>query len=335
MEVSVDNIDKAAAVLQRNGLVAFPTETVYGLGANAMSNEAVECIFRAKGRPSDNPLIVHVDSLESAEKLVSFDSVSIQLANSFWPGPLTLVLPVTAGVVASRVTAGLCTVGVRIPNHPTALALLKACKLPLAAPSCNKSGSPSPTTAAHVVSDFKNSESGGPEIVLDGGACTVGLESTVVQVDTVSGDIHILRPGGVSAEMIAEKLGMSAEKIKHSYSVKDAEVPRAPGMRYRHYSPKATVFATSEWKTVESELTQDDLVLAFDSTEIGSDKPIRWSMGSTPKDVETASNRLFDFFRKADDIKAPRVFVDCSFNINSGLGAALWNRISKAASTKH
>ena len=315
---------KSAGDLLRQGkLVAFATETVYGLGANALCEAAVKSIFVAKGRPSDNPLIVHVDSIESARALVDMDPLSRQLAEAFWPGPLTIVVPVRPGTVAPSVTAGLSTVGIRVPQHPVALALLREARIPVAAPSCNKSGSPSPTTAAHVVADFKDSLVG-PSMVIDGGQCSVGLESTVVSVDTSSGFIHILRPGKVSPELISQRLCIDENRIVRSFSVSDVEVPKAPGMKYKHYSPKAEVVSVAD--IGEFHFLEGDILLAFDSTHAESVN--RWSLGP---DVESASNRLFNMFRRADDVGAKRVIVDCSFDIHNGLGIALWNRISKAA----
>jgi L-threonylcarbamoyladenylate synthase len=332
-EPSVINLKQAGELLRAGNLVAFPTETVYGLGANALSKEAVRGIFEAKGRPSDNPLIVHVDSVETAKSLVKescFDPISLKLADVFWPGPLTIVLPVKEGLIAPNVTAGLGTVGIRVPEHPVALALLREAKVPLAAPSCNKSGSPSPTTAAHVVSDFADSAIG-PSMIIDGGPCRVGLESTVVSVDSNTGYIHILRPGEVTPELISEKLNIDSSNIIKSFTVSDVEVPRAPGMKYKHYSPKAEVIAVTDW-TADLSCGEGDIVLVFDPNCAACNGAVRWSLGQSTSDVETASNRLFDLFRKADQMGAKRVLVDCSFDIHSGLGMALWNRISKAAS---
>jgi L-threonylcarbamoyladenylate synthase len=330
---SDENIQRAAEYLRNGQLVAFPTETVYGLGANALSRDAVDLIFKAKGRPSDNPLIVHVHSTEAARALVSFDSVSLRLAEAFWPGPLTIVLPVADGVIANNVTAGLSTVGIRVPEHPVALSLLKEANLPLAAPSCNKSGSPSPTNPMHVLSDFRYSDIG-PSMVLDGGQCRVGLESTVVQVDASAEAIHVLRPGGVSREMIAEKLGINLANILKSYHVQDTDIPRAPGMKYKHYSPRAEVILVVDVNQLRGySLSVNDIVLCFDTAKPGDlNGAICWSIGESREDVETASKRLFDLFRRADEKKAHRIFVISDFDIHSGLGAALWNRMSKAAS---
>ena len=328
--VSPELIQQAASLLRKGELVAFPTETVYGLGANALDESAVAKIFTAKGRPSDNPLIVHVDSLDSARDYVSeIDAMSEKLANKFWPGPLTLILPikVSAGI-AKNVSAGLDTVGVRVPDHPVALAILEKTKLPLAAPSANKSGSPSPTRASHVSSDFEGNEKQ-PALILDGGACRVGLESTVVQIK--NGTVHILRPGGVSANMIAVSLGLETREIQNSFALEtDISVaPRAPGMKYRHYAPLAAVLPVQDI-TSFSGFLKGDVLLSFDSITVPHVRAL--SLGASPEHLETACNRLFDLFRMADSLGASRIIVDCSFDISSGLGLALWNRISKAAS---
>lgn len=242
-----EGIQKAAELLCQGKLVAFPTETVYGLGADARNTEAVEGIFTAKGRPSDNPLIVHIAAMGMLEELaLTVDPVSRRLAEAFWPGPLTLVLPCRPGVLSPLVTAGLDTVGIRMPDHPVALSLIRASGCPVAAPSANRSGRPSPTLAEHVREDLDGRIDG----LLDGGATGVGLESTVVQVDA-EGRIHVLRPGGitlrqleaVSAAPVVRGEGPS-ERAEDALSVgepsgEEAFRPRAPGMKYTHYAPQA------------------------------------------------------------------------------------------------
>ncbi len=323
-------IAQAAQILRSGDLVAFPTETVYGLGANALSESAVSKIFSAKGRPSDNPLIVHVPDINSARSLVDkIDTLSERLAAKFWPGPLTIILPVSVNSgISKTVTAGLDTVGIRVPDHPVALALLREAQVPLAAPSANKSGSPSPTMAKHVFDDHGNS---GPRMILDGGPCRVGLESTVVQVKDE--EVYILRPGGVTPEMISNKLGLSIDRIHMAFQLVDThETPKAPGMKYRHYAPRAPVVPVmklEDWDMVN--ITEKDVVIAFDSNPVtlGGN---RLSFG--PGDVQTASERLFDLLRQTDEMNANIVYIDCSFDHTDGLGHALWNRISKAATRK-
>ncbi|ANE48854.1 translation factor [Paenibacillus swuensis] len=256
---------EAAQTLRDGGLVAFPTETVYGLGADARSTEAVERIFRAKGRPSDNPLIVHIaDRAQLSALAESISPLAEALMDRFWPGPLTLVLPAREGAVSPRVTAGLRTVAVRMPGHPAALRLIAAAGCPVAAPSANRSGRPSPTQAVHVLDDLGGSIDG----ILDGGPAGVGLESTVVE--PLEGRIHVLRPGGITAEQLREV----AEVVLHASLVSGdeqqpeaepayegeapagsgtistppgaaiqpplpaSEGPKSPGMKYRHYAPR-------------------------------------------------------------------------------------------------
>jgi L-threonylcarbamoyladenylate synthase len=266
-------IEEAAKMLREGGTVAFPTETVYGLGADARNTAAVEAVFAAKGRPSDNPLIVHIADFSALDKLVAeVHPTAVALMDAYWPGPLTVVLPVREGVLSPCVTAGLDTVGVRMPDHPVALALLSAAGCPVAAPSANRSGRPSPTLASHVMDDLAGYIGG----VLDGGAAGVGLESTVVQVQP-DGTVAVLRPGGITSEQLAavvgvdavisepgtaelaEVKGIKAHSSANSLNANKSEpfdvvsvpteqrgvdsaahtpAPRAPGMKYTHYAPR-------------------------------------------------------------------------------------------------
>lgn len=235
---------EAARIIQDGGLVAFPTETVYGLGADLYDAAAVERIFQAKGRPSDNPLIVHIAHRSQLDAFVEkVDPVAEKLMRLFWPGPLTLVLPARQGVLPKAVTAGLSTVAVRMPDHPVALALIEAADRPLPAPSANRSGRPSPTRAEHVLDDLE----GQVELIIDGGETGIGLESTVVEVGQDA--VVVLRPGGIPAHALQEALkedGIRIEYTEHSEkhsealsaAIKDIEAPRSPGMKYKHYAPK-------------------------------------------------------------------------------------------------
>ena len=227
-------LKKIADLLCQGGLVAIPTETVYGLAANALDEKAVARIFEAKGRPQDNPLIVHIDSMLMLQKVVShIPREAYLLAERFWPGPLTMVLPRGKAIPAS-VSAGLDTVAVRMPSHPAAAAIISSCGLPLAAPSANLSGSPSPTTANHVMADLD----GRIDAVADGGPCSVGVESTVVSL--VSHPPRLLRPGGITPEQLRSVLG----EIEIDPAVTGKMMSSAassPGMKYKHYSPKADV----------------------------------------------------------------------------------------------
>ncbi|HHW13844.1 MAG TPA: threonylcarbamoyl-AMP synthase [Firmicutes bacterium] len=245
----------AGEVLRQGGLVAFPTETVYGLGADALNPRAVRRIFAAKGRPADNPLIVHVAEREMLQGLVSgIPAVGRALMDRFWPGPLTLVLP-KGERVPDEVTAGLPSVGIRMPDHDVALGLIAAAGVPVAAPSANRSGRPSPTTAAHVWEDLQ----GRVEIILDGGPTGVGVESTVVDV---TGSVPVLlRPGGLPVEEIELVAGRVA--VDPALQGKKVDRPRAPGMKYTHYAPRAPLtlvapgpgsgpaeVAAAAWRTV-------------------------------------------------------------------------------------
>ena len=238
--VSVDNFmdnkrnyEQAVDILKNGGVVAFPTETVYGLGALATDELAVQKIFEAKGRPSDNPLIVHIGHKEQVFNYATGISADAEkLMDAFWPGPLTLVFHKIPGVIARNVTPGVETVGIRMPDHPVALGLLRALGEPLAAPSANRSGKPSPTEAAHVHKDLD----GLIPLILDGGQTGVGVESTVLDMTTVPPTI--LRPGGTTQEMIESIIGPVNSETKSP----GEQAPRSPGMKYLHYAPEAPLY---------------------------------------------------------------------------------------------
>jgi L-threonylcarbamoyladenylate synthase len=337
LSMKPDEIRIAGEMLRRGELVAFPTETVYGLGANALQDSAVQRIFDTKGRPSDNPLIVHVASLEAIRPLViDIPDIVQQLAARFWPGPLSIVLPInpTAGL-SPLVTAGLSSVGIRIPDHETALALLTAAGVPVAAPSANKSGSPSPTTAAHVLSDFPSLH------VLDSGSCRFGLESTVIKL-TPDGKIRILRPGGISKDQLESLVGEgNVEDGFSSTPVARSVTPDAPGMKYRHYAPKARLVPFESQAELQGMLDEyrndldeygnlkDIAVIAFEGCHISDDyKTYRLNFGC---DVEDACQRLFGALRTCDTLYVKVIFIDVGFDKTTGHGVALWNRISKAS----
>jgi L-threonylcarbamoyladenylate synthase len=227
-----EDINSAALMLKQGKLIAFPTETVYGLGADIFNSQALNSIFLAKGRPADNPLIAHIGSLEDLDLIVShFSDNARKLAQAFFPGPLTLILPVKHSI-PKEATANLDTIGIRMPNHPIALALLQKSG-PVCAPSANLSGKPSPTKAIHVLHDLDGKIDG----ILDGGSCEIGIESTVLLVDPIP---TILRPGIITAELIAEKTGI---QIVNNQVAQDN--PLSPGIKYRHYAPKATIHLAS------------------------------------------------------------------------------------------
>jgi L-threonylcarbamoyladenylate synthase len=305
-------IEAAARCLAAGGLVAFPTETVYGLGADARQGEAVARLYAAKGRPAFNPLIAHVADLAAARRLGSFDATAEKLAAAFWPGPLTLVLPKRADCpVAALALAGLDSVAVRVPAHPTAQALLKAFKGPIVAPSANRSGHVSPTSAAHVLADLR----GRIDMVLDGGPCPLGLESTIV---ACLGEPALLRPGGVARAEIERALG-------RRLAVADApEAPLAPGMLRSHYAPKARLRLNVETPRA------GEALLAF-----GPDAPAADGMVlnlSARGDLIEAAANLFSHLRALDACGAPAIAV---MKVpREGLGEAINDRVARAAAPR-
>ena len=234
-------------------VVVFPTETVYGLGASALDASAVSLIYSTKGRPSDNPLIVHISSKAMLQSLLppsyTISSTYVKLMDAFWPGPLTLLFPTNPEVVPSKVTAGHPTVAVRMPSHPVARALIALANTPIAAPSANSSGKPSPTRAEHVAADL----GGRVPLILDGGACDVGLESTVVDGLAADGHLRVLRPGGVTVEDLERVVGGSGVKVlvhRRDYEDEKQEAaPTTPGMKYRHYAPRSPVYLLMQTST--------------------------------------------------------------------------------------
>lgn len=319
---------RAGEILRAGGVVAIPTETVYGLAASALDEDAVARVFAAKGRPSDNPLIVHISTLEQLSLLwAEVPERALALARAFWPGPLTMVLPKTAAV-PTCVSAGLSTVGVRMPAHPLALAAISQAGVPLAAPSANASGRPSPTTAADVLQDMD----GKIDAVLDGGPCSVGVESTVV--DLTGQHPRILRPGAVTLEMIEGALGQTEVDDAVTRPIAAGERPRAPGMKYRHYAPKApaTVFDGAPVRTaaeIAAQLQPGDGVLCFDDCK---DFFAQWDhvLCYGPSwDVAEQGRRLFSALRAFDDLPCGRILAQgCR---PWGEGAAVRNRLHKAA----
>jgi L-threonylcarbamoyladenylate synthase len=326
-------IQEASSLLRKGELVAFPTETVYGLGADARNTAAVEQIFTAKGRPSDNPLIVHIAESGQLDGLVSECPEPIRkLLSAFWPGPLTVVLPVRPGAVSPRVTAGLPTVGVRMPAHPVALALLRAADCPVAAPSANRSGRPSPTRAEHVREDLGGRIAG----IVDGGPTGVGLESTVVEL--AGGRLHVLRPGGITAAQLRETL--PEIPVEAAGQPAGGEAPKAPGMKYAHYAPRGrmTLAVGSDPGQVRAAIQAqlDEArrrgertgVLAFAEHAGWYDADCIAVCGSLD-DLTTAARGLYDALRRLDEGGATWILAEtCP---EEGLGAAIMNRLRKAA----
>jgi len=366
-----ENIKHCAAVIRNGDLVAFPTETVYGLGANALDESSVAKIFNIKGRPQDNPLIVHITSIDEVKPLVvDVPDVFELLAGRYWPGPLTLIMK-KSDIIPDNVTAGLKTVAIRMPAHPAALALIRAFGSPIAAPSANPSGRPSPTKASHVLSDI----GGKIPYILDGGDCEVGIESTVLDISGVVP--KILRPGFVTYEELKNLLGyvesteaiktgntgnaetrekteveiaikietaeaiktesaetiktVNAENAEMSVQTEETEAPKSPGMKYRHYAPKAPLTAVigppeQTTKYITSKLNKNVAALMFDDYAI--DHPNILTFGQSD-DYAAQASLLFDALRKADSLNVSAIYAQVP--PEEGLGLAVANRIKKAA----
>ena len=328
-----DQLMEAAEILRKGGIVAFPTETVYGLGANALEAQASAKIYAAKGRPSDNPLIAHIASIDDLPKLAAkIPEAGRKLAEKYWPGPLTLVFP-KKEIVPYGTTGGLDTVAVRMPSDPIATRLIRLAGVPVAAPSANTSGRPSPTRAEHVIEDMN----GKIEMIIDGGEVGIGVESTIVDV---SGEIPtLLRPGAITMEMLKETVGEVEIDPAILGPMNEGMKPKAPGMKYRHYAPNA------EMTLVEGEM---DKVVEFINREakaaLEAGKKVGiicteesrqyYSYGileviGSREHEETVAHNLFAVLREFDDQK-----VDCIFSESFSkdrLGQAIMNRLCKAA----
>ena len=321
------NIKEAATLLLQDEVVAIPTETVYGLAASALSDAAVRKIFAAKGRPQDNPLISHIASLAMLPMIASnVPQSAYLLAKAFWPGPLTMVLP-RSKAVADSVCAGLDTAAVRMPSHPVALAVIEACGVPLAAPSANLSGSPSPTTAADVLADMQ----GKIPLILDGGACTVGVESTVISL--VGENPVLLRPGYITKEQIEAVLGTQVTLSSAILNkLKEGEVANTPGMKYKHYAPKANVIILkgdfAAYKAyVAAHCTADTICLCFAGEE--ASLPCACVPYGTAEDAATQAQHLFSALRTLDAKNAKTAYARCPQQ--TGVGMAVYNRLLRAA----
>ncbi len=320
-------INEAADVIRQGGLLAIPTETVYGLGADALNEEAVRSIFEAKGRPSDNPLIIHVPGSEWLECYCrQVPQTAYDLAEAFWPGPLTMILS-RDPIVPNRTTGGLDTVGVRCPAHPVTLAIIAAAGVPIAAPSANTSGRPSCTNAEDVLEDMNEKI---PAIV-DGGPCQVGVESTILDL-TVTPP-QLLRPGGIPLEALESVVGTITVDRAVTGLLKPGEQPKAPGMKYRHYAPHAKVTVlTGAGATTADYIRKhcspqsgiicfEEYALLFEGMEVHLLGPER--------DKSEQARRVFDALRKFDHTKVTEIYAQCPDD--SGLGLAIGNRLKKAA----
>lgn len=316
----------AAEALRLGQVVGIPTETVYGLAANALNPEAVLSIFKAKGRPADNPLIVHVLDKAQAKTLAAVTPLAEMLMDAFWPGPLSLVVP-RLPVVPDAVTAGLDTVALRAPSHPAMRAVLGESGLAIAAPSANRSGAPSPTSAEHVLHDLD----GLIPLVLDGGTCEVGLESTVV--DATGKAPLILRPGAVTPKMIAAVAGECLVAQSALRPLQAGEAALSPGMRHRHYAPQTPLTLVKG--------PEDQAAARIRAICAGEERPCVMVLEhraaaypglkllSLGQDLNQAAHRLFDLLRQADEAGCTRILAEAL--PEEGLGLALMNRLARAA----
>ena len=321
-----NDIDIAADIIKNGGLVAIPTETVYGLAANALDGKAVSKIFKAKGRPMDNPLIVHVSCIEEIDKLVSeIPPQAKKLANTFWPGPLTIILK-RSNIIPAEVSAGLDTVAIRLPNNDVTRKLIKIAGVPLAAPSANTSGSPSPTSANHVLHDLD----GKIDAILDAGNCRVGLESTVI---TLTSPVPtLLRPGGITVEELRNVLGNVEIDKAVIDKVDSLETVSSPGMKYKHYSPKTKIVIVdgdneSFIKYVNSR--SSDKVAALCYIDDQPKLNVKTVTFGKMNDYNMQANELFSALRKIDDLNVNIVYARCPQK--NGVGLAVYNRLIRAA----
>jgi L-threonylcarbamoyladenylate synthase len=307
---------QAASMLAEGRLVAFPTETVYGLGADATNADAIARLYQAKGRPAFNPLISHVADLAAAEKIARFDAPALALARAFWPGPLTLVLPKTRDcAVAELATAGLDTIAIRVPSHPVARAILDAFGKPVVAPSANISGHVSPTTAQHVESDL----AGRIDLIVDGGPVEVGVESTIVGC---FGEPMLLRPGGLPSEEIERVLGRTLLRPPTDVE-NDSAQPLAPGMLSSHYAPRTRVRLNA------TDIAPGEALLAFGPPLKDAERTAAVMNLSESGDLHEAATRLFGYLRTLDARMAQTIAV---MPIpNHGLGEAINDRLRRAA----
>lgn len=330
--VDPELMETAGRMIRSGALVAFPTETVYGLGANALDADAASKIYRAKGRPSDNPLIVHIASLDSLYRIVrTVPRKALMLAEAFWPGPLTIIMEKNALVPAS-VTGGLDTVAVRMPDHETALSLIRAGGGFIAAPSANTSGRPSPTTAQHVLDDLN----GKIDMIIDGGSVGIGVESTII--DLTEDVPMVLRPGFISLEMLRSVIG-DVRMDPGLHAEDPAFRPKAPGMKYRHYAPKAQLTivegAQEDVRTAIESFARDAALQGLTCGIIAADEDagayrcgIVRSAGSRKKEI-TISQHLFAILREFDDLGVDVIYSE-SFDTPQ-VGPAVMNRLIKAA----
>lgn len=328
-EQNAGQLSRIGDIIRAGGIVAVPTETVYGLAANALDGRAVKKIFEAKGRPQDNPLIVHIARLSEWSALVKeIPERAARLAREFWPGPLTIILE-KSGIIPDEVSGGLDTVAVRMPSHPVAAAVIRAAGVPLAAPSANLSGKPSPTCVSHVKADLD----GRVDAVIDGGECGVGIESTVV---TLAGEVpRLLRPGGITPKQLTHILGELEIDDAVFNSLKAGEAVSSPGMKYLHYSPNAdvTILRGSLEKFcayINDNPGLADTALCFNGEERVI--PLKCICYGSADDESAQAHNVFEALRELDAGGAKRVVARCPDA--HGMGLAVFNRLIRAAGFK-
>lgn len=328
--IKADQLKQAAQLIRQGELVAFPTETVYGLGADATNEEAVKKVYQAKGRPSDNPLIVHVNSINMVEKYVGeLNTDSRKLIEKFWPGSLTLIFKIKPNALSKTVTGGLDTAAFRFPKNQLTLDLIQLAEKPLVGPSANTSGKPSPTSPEHVYHDLNDKIAG----ILDDGSTKVGVESTVLDmsVDTPT----ILRPGAVTKRDLEEVLGKEVNDEFHHVGV--SETPKAPGMKYKHYAPNAQVYIVKpedNWddviKWIKNNYQKPVGIMAFDQDIANFKWPENVMLKSLGSDVNSASRLLFKLLRDFDSQPEFEIIFTQGV-VSKDLGEAYMNRLNKSA----
>lgn len=333
-QIEKESLIKAAEILKNGGLVAFPTETVYGLGGDGLNPEAAEKIYNAKGRPADNPLIIHIGDKKDLDKLTKeIPEMGRKLVEAFWPGPLTLIF-YKSEVIPYSTTGGLETVAIRMPNHPIALELLKESGVKIAAPSANTSGKPSPTKASHVIEDL----AGKIDMIIDGGEVEIGLESTIV--DVTGDNPVILRPGFITKEMLEQVVGLvEIDKAILEKNQKSGIIPKAPGMKYKHYAPKGdlTIYQ-GKLEHVVKRINQEAIRYEKEGKKVGiiatEETKNKYHIGiikdiGTREEEETIARGLYNVLREFDQTNVEVILTE---SFESGyLGQAIMNRLLKAA----
>ncbi len=325
LKPSKEVLQKAAELIKNGQVVGIPTETVYGLAANAYDSKATAEIFRAKGRPQDNPLIIHISNLKMLENSVKeIYPLALTLAEHFWSGPLTMIFP-KKDIVPFETSGGLETVAVRMPDNEDTLNLIEMCGVPLAAPSANLSGSPSPTSATHVYADMN----GRIPLIIDGGECRTGVESTVICFTDNGKGIKILRPGAVTEEMLSHFADVITDKNVFAKPDKNEKVI-SPGVKYKHYSPKAEIIiidtdSDEKYADYVNNNSSENTYAVIFGNEKGIEIPTM-SYGTTP---EQQAHNLFAMLRQTDELGANKAYVRCP--AKTGLGTAVYNRLLRAA----